>query len=576
MARKTPFSDNAPLGGLPRIRLRKGFPWWESLPAMRGTSHLEQVITYLQGCRWFQSKARIISGLELVETVLLKQGGTEFPVFFLKVTYPEGDPEIYQIPLAFLTGSDAAQLFTESPHAVIACLSIGDEEGFLCDAVHDRKFREALLAFILGRRQLHGEKGGILGAGHAAVFRHESAAVPEHLPSELFNSEQTNSTLIYGSRHVLKLFRKVEPGINPEAEISRFLTEKALFPHAPPFQAVVELRKAGDQPYTLALLHGYMKNKGNAWQLSRRLLARYFERILSRPDDLASPPNHPPGLLEGSQCAVPEIIVELMGGFHLKMAGLLGQRTAELHLAFAAGEDDPVWRMEKYSTTYQRSLYQSQRTQARRTLQLLAREREKLSGEDQKLADGVLAAEEEIIARLKLIVGHRIAAMKTRTHGDFHLGQVLFTGNDFAIIDFEGEPARSLSERRLKQSPLRDVAGMIRSFHYVAHTALAHQVAGRPTDLPLLEPWAEACYHHVGCRFLKGYLDRISGTSLVPSDRRDLETLLRAFILDKALYELAYELNNRPDWVALPLKGIEGILRECRVDLHQEEGQKGL
>jgi maltose alpha-D-glucosyltransferase/alpha-amylase len=551
--------------GMAHIRLNGGAPWWETLQKMRGDSHLEQVITaYLQSSRWFQGKARTIIGFALVETVLLKHGNNEFPVFFLKVSYLDGDPETYQIPVAFLTGSEATHVLTESPQAAIACLSIGDEEGFLCDAVHDQKFREALLAFILGRRQLHGEKGGVLGVSHAGVFRHESWAEPGHLPSELFSSEQTNSTIIYGSHHVLKLYRKVEPGINPEVEISRFLTDKTLFSHAPPFQAVVELRKTGDQPYALALLHGFMKNHGNAWLLSLNLLAQYFERILSRRNELASLPNYPPGLIEGSQCGIPELFIDLIGGFYLEMAGLLGRRTAELHLAFTAGGDDPDWRMEEYSTLYQRSVYQSLRNQARRSLQLLAREREKLSGEDLQRADRVLAAEKEIIARQKLIVGHRIEAMKTRIHGDFHLGQVLFTGKDFVIIDFEGEPVKSLSERRLKRSPLRDVAGMIRSFHYAAQTALAHQVADRPTDLPFLEPWAEACYHYVSCRFLKGYLDRLSGSFLVPSDRKDFETLLRAFLLDKALYELAYELNNRPDWVSLPLKGIEMILREYR------------
>ena len=551
--------------GLTKIRLTGEAPWWETLQGMRGDSHLEQVITaYLQRCRWFQGKARTIIGFALVETVLLKQGDNEFPVFFLKVNYLDGDPETYQIPVAFLTGAEAAHLFTESPHAAIACLSIGAEEGFLCDAVHDRKFREALLTFILGRRQLHGEKGGVIGTSHAGSLRLETGVEPGQLSSELFRSEQTNSTIIYGTHHVLKLYRKVEPGINPEVEISRFITDKTFSPHAPPFQAVIELRKAGDQPYALALLHGFMKNHGNAWLLSLNLLAQYFERILSRRNELASLPNYQPGLIEGSQCGVPEIVIDLIGGFYLEMAGLLGRRTAELHLAFTAGGDDPDWRMEEYSTLYQRSVYQSLRNQARRSLQLLAREKEKLSEEDQKRADRVLAAEKEIIAVQKLIVGHRIEAMKTRIHGDFHLGQVLFTGKDFIIIDFEGEPARSLSERRLKRSPLRDVAGMIRSFHYAAQTVLAHQVADRPTDLPFLESWAEACYHYVSCRFLKGYLDCLSGSSLVPSDRKDFETLLRAFLLDKALYELAYELNNRPDWVSLPLKGIEMMLRECR------------
>jgi maltose alpha-D-glucosyltransferase/alpha-amylase len=204
------------------------------------------------------------------------------------------------------------------------------------------------------------------------------------------------------------------------------------------------------------------------------------------------------------------------------------------------------------------------RNQARRSLQLLAQQRKLLPDGDQELADRVLAAEKEILSRQALIIGRRIEAMKTRIHGNLKLEKVLFTGKDFMIIDFEGEPDRTPGERRIKRSPLRDVAGMIRSFHNATLAALARHGAAHPGDIPLMEPWANACYYHVSCRYLAGYLARMGKSPLVPADRSDLEILLRSFLLDKALYELGYTLVNRPERAYLPLRGIETVLEEYR------------
>jgi maltose alpha-D-glucosyltransferase / alpha-amylase len=198
----------------------------------------------------------------------------------------------------------------------------------------------------------------------------------------------------------------------------------------------------------------------------------------------------------------------------------------------------------------------------RRNFQLLARSMDLVGEEDRAMAQHVLAAEKEIIVSLQQITGHRIQTRKCRIHGDLHLGQALFTGKDFVFIDFEGEPARTLNERRLKRSPLRDVAGMIRSFHYAAVSSLLNHGVNHPGDIPFLEPWMDAWYVFVSGIYLQSYLKTVGESGLVPRERLDLGTLLRALLLEKAVYELGYELNNRPEWLAVPLRGIEMILRE--------------
>ncbi len=552
-------------GELPHIRLHSGLPWWESLQHARGDAHLERVATgYLNRSGWFQGKGRAIIGYALRDTVLLRRDEKVFPIFFLEVRYQEGTPETYMIPVALLTGAGAKRVTTESPRAAVATLCIGNEEGILCDAVYDREFREVLLLLALGRRRLHGKKDSIVAPVHKGGGRTDDTEELEHLLSEIPKAEQSNSIIIYGDRHVLKLYRKVEQGLNSEVETARFLTANSRYPNAAPFKGSLELRRRGADPCTIALLQGYIPNQGDGWRLALHLLEQYFDRILSRRNELPPPPEQFPHFIDGSACAVPEPIADLIGGFYLEMAGLLGTRAAELHLALASGGNDPAWRPEEYSTLYQRSVYQSMRNQARRSLQLLAQCRKELPTEDLQAADRVLAAEKEILSILRLIVGRRIEAMKIRIHGNLTLGKVLFTGKDFMIIDFEGEPDGTLGERRIKRSPLRDVAGMIRSFHNATLTALARHGAAHPGDIPLMEPWANACYHHVSCRYLAGYLDRMGTSPLVPANRNDLETLLRSFLLDKALHELGHTLVHRPGRASLPLRGVETMLEEYR------------
>jgi maltose alpha-D-glucosyltransferase/alpha-amylase len=256
----------------------------------------------------------------------------------------------------------------------------------------------------------------------------------------------------------------------------------------------------------------------------------------------------------------------LIGGVHPERTRLLGERTARMHFALAAEETDASFAPEPFTALHQRSMYQSMRGALRRTMTMLQRRVGALEGELRTLVLEVLAGEQDILARISRLIRHRIACSRIRTHGDFHLGQVLSTGKDFVIIDFEGEPTRSLSERKMKRCALRDVAGMMRSFHYAAHTALSmRQQTVRPEDVPVLEPWADHWATWISSTYLQSYLEAAHGAVFIPESREDTEALVEAFLLEKAVYEVGYELNNRPKWIGIPLRGIRQILRDRAV-----------
>jgi maltose alpha-D-glucosyltransferase/alpha-amylase len=259
----------------------------------------------------------------------------------------------------------------------------------------------------------------------------------------------------------------------------------------------------------------------------------------------------------------PPLLAQETIGAYLHTAELLGERTADLHVALAGIREAPTFAPEAFTRLYQRSLYQSMRSQARTTLELLRNQRRKLDGPSAELADKLLQRESEVLAQFSRLLQMKIDAQRIRCHGDYHLGQTLFTGKDWVIIDFEGEPERPVSERRIKASPLRDVAGMIRSLHYVSNAAILGQA---PTILLshsskfTAEQWATFWYTWCAASFLRAYREGARSAGFLPPDDIQLRTLLEAYLMEKSLYELRYELNNRPDWVRIPLEGILQLL----------------
>ena len=355
----------------------------------------------------------------------------------------------------------------------------------------------------------------------------------------------------------------MDEGLNPDPEIVRFLTERAGFEGTPAFGGSIEYLKRGSEPIVIGHLQQFVPNEGDAWTYTLDAVHQYFERVLSEPAEGQEVPSLPPSLLDMNPSAMPKKLQDLIGGIYLDTATVLGRRTGELHKALSRGMGDPAFEAEPMTTLYQRSVYQSMRNLTRRIMQLLQKSVKRLPEQVQKRAAGLVDDEKNILAVFQSLLETKITATKFRFHGDFHLGQVLRTGKDFIIIDFEGEPARPLSERRLKRSPIRDVAGMIRSFYYAAHSALRSYGSIRPEDIDRLEVWAEAWYVAVSGIYLNSYLFTVEDAAFVPKDRKEFEVLLRCFLLEKAVYEVGYELNNRPDWVTIPMRGIERLLKRA-------------
>lgn len=533
---------------------------WQNVFEGKGRQTLEQTVlpAYIAGCRWFGGKARPIESLRITEKIPMGKEGAAGHLLFLQVEYTEGMPETYLLPAAFASGENAKRIAEESPQGVIARL-VGQTEGILYEGVYNEALRAGFLSMILKRQRARGMQGELI-ASPGKRFKDLAAAASFPLSSQLFKGEQTHSSFLYGQTFLFKLYRRLDEGINPDLEIGRFLTESPLPSRIPPYAGAVEYRRPGAEPIIVGLLQGFVPNEGDAWRYTVDAVERYFERVLSKRGDVKEAPKAPPTFLETAFQEIPPLLHELIGSIHLEMAGLLGKRTAEFHLALSSPTEDPLFAPEPYTLLYQRSIYQAMQSHARQTFQLLRKRLKALPEPVQVKAQEVLGSERKILEQLKSIYQKKISTMKIRIHGDYHLGQVLYTGNDFYLIDFEGEPTRPLSERRLKRSPFRDVAGMIRSFHYKAYSGLITQASIRPEDIPVLEPWADLWFRYTAGAFLRSYLDTAGNAPFVPKEREEIETLLHTFLLDKAVYEIAYELNNRPEWMMIPLKGMTHLL----------------
>jgi maltose alpha-D-glucosyltransferase/alpha-amylase len=520
---------------------------------------------YLRGRRWFGGKARSFRSVDVQEVVPVALPSVAVYLNSVLVPYTDGDPEIYVLPLAIATGAEAEQLQKNFPQAAVAQIRGEDGEGLVYEALWDSRFRQGLLDAIAHRRRYKGGLGELI-AFPTRVF-HKLAGMASTPPeSALLRAEQSNTSIVYDTTFILKLFRQVAPGVNPDWEIGRFLTEKAAFPHTPAVAGAIEYRSKQGESRTVAILQRFVPNQGDAWQYTLDTLGHYFERALAH-GELQLPPVPQKPVVMLSEEEPPRLAQETIGSY-LAAAQLLGQRTAELHLALASDANDPAFAPEPFSALYQRSIYQTMRSRLVLSFSLLRQQLKTLPQEVRTEAQRVLDCEDAILKRFQKILGRKITAMRVRCHGDYHLGQVLYTGKDFFIIDFEGEPARPLSERRIKRSPLRDVAGMLRSFHYAAYTSLFAQstegiYAPHSPVVTSLDAWARCWYLWVSAVFLKAYRNIASHALFVPRTREELQILLDAYLLEKAVYELGYELNNRPDWVRIPLQGILQLIGEA-------------
>ncbi|HTE32192.1 MAG TPA: maltose alpha-D-glucosyltransferase [Chryseolinea sp.] len=536
---------------------------WPSLPQKESREILENIILpgYLLARRWFGGKGRTMEGIKIIRHATIPVNERSVFVLFLEVTYLEGLPEFYQLPVAFATDAEATTISEHCPQSMLAKIKVGGKFGILYDAIFGQPLQYAILDHMAANGIIPQEKGAIIFTGKDLL--RDLSAHHDIVKPKILSTEQSNTSVIYGTSLFFKLYRKLDYVINADVEISRFLSEETKFSHLPPFVGTVEWKTENDT-LVLGMMQRLVESSGDGWSYILDRLDELNEKILASPEALElskSLAENPP---EGSSDDMHPLLIDLFAGPVPEQIRLLGERTAEMHLALGSHSEIEAFAPERYSIHYQRSLYSGLKTLVRNTFQNQALNLEKLDPAVKEEASRVLDMQPDILEVFKNIYKDKIDVVKIRIHGDFHLGQVLFTGKDFIITDFEGEPARSYSERRLRRSPLRDVAGMIRSFHYAAYASLFLDNQIRTEDYNKLMPIVEEWYRYVSDIFLQAYLNAVKHTAFIPHTKGELDTLMTTFLLEKAIYELNYELNNRPDWVIIPLNGIKAIMKRSK------------
>jgi maltose alpha-D-glucosyltransferase/alpha-amylase len=367
--------------------------------------------------------------------------------------------------------------------------------------------------------------------------------------------------VLYDDRLIMKLFRRQQRGPNPDCEIGRHLTEQAHFDGIPPFAGAIEYVAADGEPATLAMLQGFVASQGDGWTLTLEELSRYYENCAT----VAWPEGGSTAAADLTDLAKqePSQLARDHVGIALDSAAMLGKRTAQLHLALASPTEDPSFTPETMAASDVQSLLVALRNDAVRVLDLLKDSVAGLPDEIIDLAGLALGRRSQILDSYRLAGEDGTLGQRIRIHGDYHLGQVLQVKTDYVILDFEGEPARPIEDRRAKLSPMKDVAGMLRSLGYAAYSGLIAYTARRTEGWNSLEPWARLWEQSMGAEFLHAYRQTAQDAPFLPSSDDGFRKLLTVFLLDKALYELSYELNNRPTWVRIPLIGILSLPLEA-------------
>ncbi len=522
--------------------------WDEALEGRAGQRLTDALKKYLPTCRWFRGKTRQIRSISVYDAMALDELRQ---LVFAEVTYTRGDPDLYAVPLAFHQKhpTETALLRVHVRQSQVT--------GTIAEASQDPAVAQALLKVLVSGRKLRGKELVVTGKAAPELKKLKGQPLPE---ARSLGLEQTNTSYAFGDQLVAKLMRLVEDGRSTELAVLDHLHKGGSSPIVPSLLGHLELQFEDGSTRTLGLVQNFVPNQGNAWSLTLDAVGRYYDQVLVRPDP-AREPRLNRGILELLGTKADDEIAGLIGPY-LGLSELLGRRTGELHQLLSAPGDDPEFKPDGFEALAKRAFYQSLRNLASRSFDAVRASMNSVAPPVREVLMLLLKRERDVHSRLNRVRDTKLKGLRIRVHGDFHLGQVLFTGRDFVIIDFEGEPGRSRSHRRALRSPIADVAGMLRSFHYAAHIPLRDEARShlRDQDIALLNNWADVWQRRVSAAFIDGYLAVVEHTHLLPTGKDELEVLLNAYLIEKALYELLYELNHRPDWVVIPAQGLLDLL----------------
>ncbi len=536
---------------VPQIRIRAD--WTEALGAQWHRAVERRLPDFLRQQAWFLGCGRTISSARVRDYARLAE---DTVLCLVNVDYNETEPEDYLLPLSYVQASVAAGVRENFPH--LAFLHVEDphsgEPGLIFDSAGHPAFWQSMMQVLLTGQTLRLDGHSLRGVLQSGI---EPAVSDELELTNIKANHHNNSSAAVGD-YFIKLIRRVEPGLHPELEVEQVLTA-AKFPNTPPLIGSLILRAPDGQDYTTGIVTARLHNTRTAWEVTLDSLGRFFERVI---EHNLSPANSPPNFLQPDEQQLTHEALAVLGTYP-ETARLLGQRTAELHLALANELGNPDFASESFVPFSQRSLYQSLRNEVLRIIQQLGANLTRLPPESAEAAEKLITQEPVLISVLKNLYQQPLDSIRIRIHGNLHLGQVLHTGKDFLFIDFEGEPHRPFGERRIKRSPLRDVAGILRSFHHASYKALQSELqrrSGQTERIRELQAWSVFWRDWIAAIYFKAYRAPLIGTRIIPSTEAGIRALLVALVLENAFAELNIALTQHTGRERLAIEGILEIL----------------
>lgn len=487
---------------------------------------------YVNTCRWFAGKARPQAGFSVNTIHQVPMGDAVAYMLLVEARYADGgEAETYQLPLSFLDASE--QRADVNPKGVLTIAYFNGKRGLLVDALYDERFQQALFRGVATGQNLAQEVGKL-------HFQRGKGLDPEDIrgavSSRVLGVDSSNSALIFGEKYFLKLYRKLFRLTNPEVELVEFLTEHGNFAYIPAFAGSLTWQRTDAPDVTLGMMQRMVENEQDTWGVTGLHVGDFLKNFLSR------------------QFCVNELVFEEVE--------LLGRRTAEMHLGLFTPHAAPEFRAEPFTDEYRQFLLRRIRRLMDNRYALLVDKYLDLDPQAQRLAWTFMEAKELLDEFLDEFATRPFHSLRTRVHGDYHLGQVLHTGRDYVVIDFEGEPESSIADRKIKHSPLKDVAGMIRSYHYAVSAGLFTAPEAAQADPDRIFVAADRWYRLMRDTYLDTYLATFGPEHPLFHNNTEINFLLLVYLLEKAVYELGYELSYRPSWVKIPLKGLVDVVRE--------------
>jgi trehalose synthase-fused probable maltokinase len=499
---------------------------------------------YIINKRWYGGKASTLKYIEVVDYFKILSKKNAYYGVLLEVNFKEAFYQHYFMPLAFMPKEEL------DTSTIIAPVKFEKQTGFLVDALHQEDFRKLLFDNIANSKETPGLK---------LVFHKGSSIEKEtYKTSKFMGLEQSNTSIIYNDSFVLKIFRRIYVSTNPDYEISRFLTERMHFENTPAYKGSINL-SLPEGNITLGLMQELVPNQGDAWKFMLDAMDGVFDNLKRKKIKIDKFPDIP--IFSRLRLNdVPHEIIDWAGLNLFLSMKTLALRTAEMHVALGSDIHDTAFTPTNYNGDYtvwlkNRMLYQFQNR-----LNIIENSLHKLDGMALELAHKFMDNKKLVRKHFVDFDWTKMKSERIRIHGDYHLGQVLVSGDDFYILDFEGEPESTIRDRKVKQPPLKDVAGMFRSFHYAIYATLFNNQEKYPFELEELFKAGEILYKYLVGVFLETYIEKVQSDNLNVGYNKEIEFLLKYCLLEKAVYELGYELNSRPRWAVIPLRGIQSIM----------------